>query len=290
MAPPPRHDRPNAPALHVTNGDAPVSEIAAAAGVAPDEILPWRDVLHDGPVPAGLAAAELARVRAAHLAARGWTSEKEALRSLLARDERLAAVPADSEIVLWFEDDLYDELQLAQIADRLAGRAGPVTLVDLPHGPRDDLATAYSSRRAYEPARDAFAALTGHDPRAWAEHGRMTRLREELPDARTGLSRLEREILEALAPGPLGPHELFFAVAAREQPAWLGDASVWAAAADLEGLVERNGTFLLTDHGRAVLAGEATRAAHDHWIGGVHLVPGEPGWAWDASAHEPVRV
>lgn len=281
MAPPP---------LHVTNGDAAVPDVARAAGVEPRDVLPWRDVLHDGPVPAGLGAAALARVRAAHLAARGWTSEADALRSLTERDERLAAVPADAEVALWFEDDLYDELQLAQIADRLAGRPGRVTLVRLPHSRRADVAAAYAARQAFEPSPAPFAALAGADPRVWAAHGRMTRLREELPNTRTGLSRLEHEILEALAAGPLGPHELFRAVVVREgDPPWLGDSSVWAAAADLDGLVRRHDAFSLTERGRAVLAGDATRDPHDHWIGGVHLVPGEPGWAWDAEAREPVR-
>ena len=274
--------------LHVTNGDAPVDEIARAAGLRADEVLPWRDVLHDGPVPGGLGVAELARVRAAHLARRGWTSEADALRMLQARDGRLAAHPADAEVVLWFEDDLYDELQLAQIADRLAGRPGPVTFVPLPHPPRGDLAAAFAQRRAFEPSRDAFTALSGDDPRAWSAHTRMTRLREELPDTRTGLSRLERDVLEALAAGPLDPLDLFIRVAAREDPPWLGDASVWAAAADLDGLTHHNGAYTLTDRGRAVLAGDAVRDPHDHWVGGVHLIPGEPGWAWDAEAREPV--
>jgi len=281
---------PSGAALHVTNGDAPVPEIAAAAGVAAAEVVAWRDVLHDGPVPAGLDHVELARVRAAHLASRGWVSEDEALRELLERDERLAAHPPEAEVMLWFEDDLYDALQLAQIADRLAGRPGPVTLVAVPHRDRDDLAPAFAARAPFTPGRAAFAALTGDDPRAWADHGRMSRLREELPDTRTGLSRLEAEILEALAAGPLAPHELFLAVTRREQPPWLGDTSIFAAAADLGDLTQRNGAYAITDAGRDVLAGAATRPPRDHWIGGVHLVPGEPGWAWDAEAGEPVRA
>jgi hypothetical protein len=59
-------------ALHVTNGDAVVPELAEAAGIDPGEVLVWREVLHDGPVPAGLDPDELARVRARHLSARDW--------------------------------------------------------------------------------------------------------------------------------------------------------------------------------------------------------------------------
>ena len=281
-----------APALNVTNGDAAVFDVARAAGVAPEAVLPWRDVLHDGPVPAGLGAEALARVRAAHIAARGWAGEAEALVAFLERDARLAAHPAEAEVVLWFEDDLYDALQLAQLGDRLAGRPGPVTRVAMPHDRSGGLEAAFAVRSPLVPDGAAFAALRADDPRGWAAHPFMDRLQEELPDAATGLSRLEREIMDALAAGPLGGAELFARVAALEQPPWLGDASVWAAAADLDPLVSRDSddAWRMTAAGEAVLAGRARREAHDHWIGGVHLIPGERGWAWDAHAGEPVRT
>lgn len=280
------------PALNVTNGDAAVFDVARAAGVPPESVLPWRDVLHDGPVPAGLGAEALARVRAAHIAARGWAGEAEALVAFLERDARLAAHAPEAEVVLWFEDDLYDALQLAQLGDRLAGRPGPVTRVTMPHDRSGGLEAAFTERSPVIPDGAAFAALRAEDPRGWAEHAFMDRLLEELPDVGTGLSRLEREILEALAAGPLGGAELFARVAALEQPPWLGDASVWAAAASLDPLVARDadGAWRITATGEAVLAGRARREPHDHWIGGVHLVPGEPGWAWDRRAGGPVRT
>ena len=281
-----------ATALNVTNGDAAVSDVARAAGVPPESVLPWRDVLHDGPVPAGLGAEALARVRAAHIAARGWAGEAEALVAFLERDARLAAHPLDAEVVLWFEDDLYDALQLAQLGDRLAGRPGPVTRVVMPHDRGGGFGAAFAARERVAPDGAAFAALRSPDPRAWADHPSMARLLEELPETGSGLSRLEREILEALAAGPLDGAELFARVAEREQPPWLGDASVWAAAAELGPLVARDSdeAWRLTAAGEAVLAGRARREPHDHWIGGVHLVPSEPGWAWDPRAGQAVRA
>ena len=281
-----------ATALNVTNGDAAVFDVARAAGVPPESVLPWRDVLHDGPVPAGLGAEALARVRAAHIAARGWAGEAEALVAFLERDARLGAHPLDAEVVLWFEDDLYDALQLAQLGDRLAGRPGPVTRVVMPHDRGGGLGAAFAARERVAPDGAAFAALRSPDPRAWTDHPSMVRLLEELPETGSGLSRLEREILEALAAGPLDGAELFARVAEREQPPWLGDASVWAAAAELGPLVARDSdeAWRLTAAGEAVLAGRARREPHDHWIGGVHLVPGEPGWAWDPRAGEAVRA
>jgi hypothetical protein len=276
----------------VTNGDAAVFDVARAAGVAAEEVVPWRDALHDGPVPEGLGAEALARVRAAHIAARGWATEAEALLSLLERDARLAAHPAEGEVVLWFEEDLYDALQLAQLGDRLQDRPGPVTRVVMPHVRSAGLDAAYAQREPVAPDGRAFAALRSPDPRAWAEHPFMGRLLEELPEVGTGLSRLEREIVEALAAGPLTGVELFVRVAEHEQPPWLGDATVWAVAAALAPLVvvDGDGAWRVTSEGEAVLAGRARRPAHDHWVGGVHLVPGEPGWTWDPRARAAIGV
>jgi hypothetical protein len=286
------------PTLHVTNGDAVVGELAAAMDIPPDDVLVWREVLHDGPVPAGVGPDELARIRARHITARSWAhedgfepTEANALALFRARDARLAAHPPDAEVALWFEDDLFDALLLAQVEDRLAGRPGPVTRVLLPHPPRGDLRAAFEARRRIQPDRAAFAALRSPDPRAWLEFPAFERLLEELPDVRTGLTRVERQILEALRDGPLPPERLFPAVAQHEDPPWLGDATVFVLAADLDPLVAHdNGTYELTPAGEAVLAGAATRPPIDRWLGGVHLGPGHPDWAWDPAARRPVRL
>ena len=54
------------PRLHVTNGDAAAERIGAL--VAPEPVLPWRDLLHEGPVPDGLSLEELSAERARFLA------------------------------------------------------------------------------------------------------------------------------------------------------------------------------------------------------------------------------
>jgi hypothetical protein len=279
------------PVLHVTNGDTVVPELAAAAGVEPAEVLVWREVLHEGPVPAGLGVDALAEVRARHLAARGWADEGAALASFRERDAGLAAHPRTAEIVLWFEDDLFDALLLAQLEDRLAGRPGPVTRVHLLHPPRGDLRAALAAREPIDPDPAAFAALRSDDPRAWLGVPAFARLLEELPDSRTGLSRLESEILEALELGPLTPMDLFTAATASEQPPWVGDASVFALADDLAPLVTRaNGRYELTPDGAAVLAGDATRPGTDRWLGGVHLGPGHPDWTFNTDSRRPIRL
>ena len=83
--------------LHVTNGDSAAERIRAAGEAG--EILSWRDVLHEGPVPAGLDASALREVRARFLVDSEWASFDAVLADLEARDATLASAN-EREIVL----------------------------------------------------------------------------------------------------------------------------------------------------------------------------------------------
>jgi hypothetical protein len=299
--------------LHVTNG------AAAAADLAPlGEVLTWDDVLHEGPVPAE-PPAQLRETRARFLAGAGFTDLAEARSRLAARDARLDAVDFSTKLVLWFEDDLYDQLQLIQVLDRLASGGGPtrrsrphgpVQLVALPRGRsartflRDRMAAATSlSDREHDLAARAWAAFSAPDPHAvqelWLDGTpglpdlapALERLLEEHPATTDGLARTDRQLLAALrdAGGPLSPYELFAAATAPEDRPFFGDTTLWWRAEQLTPLVQRTaaGAFALTDAGARVLAGEADAAELlaplDRWIGGVHHA-GSPAVRWDPSA------
>ncbi|MDX6749372.1 hypothetical protein SH611_06100 [Geminicoccaceae bacterium 1502E] len=237
--------------LHVTNGDEAALAIEAATGAA--TVLPWRDVLHDGPVPAGLDLERLSAVRAAFLAGELGLDEAQVRADFCRRDTALtAALAGGGPIVLWFEHDLYDQLQLLQVLDLVAGAGGTVAA-------RVRLAQA-GDHLAMQPAQTLVGLLAGAVPlaagqlalarRAWAafrepglqacagllEHPRelarlpflgaaLRRLMEELPAPGTGLGRTERQILELLAAEPRPPGPLFGAVAALEEARFMGDWS-----------------------------------------------------------------
>lgn len=299
--------------LHVTNGAAVAADLRSLG-----EVLTWDDVLHEGPVPA-LEPAALREVRARFLADAGFTDLAQARARLVARDERLDAVDFSTRIVLWFEDDLYDQLQLLQVLDRLAASAesrrsrpaGPVELVRLARGPRrflrDRLAAARPLGEAeHELARQLWAALTSPDPlhvqEAWLAGTpglpdaapALHRLLEEHPATTDGLARTERQILAALADGPLPRAALFTAATAVEERPFLGDATLWWRAARMAPLVRRTdeGVFTLTIEGERVFAGEADATALmaplDRWVGGVHHA-GAPAVRWDPAARRLCR-
>src|SRR6266568_1882400 len=113
--------------LHVTNGDSAGNTLRQTAlGGA---VLPWQDVLHEGPVPAG-PRRELLQARAAFLSACGWGSRRSILASLEDRDRQLVQALKDGQqVVLWFEHDLYDQLQLVDALALAAAAGGTPELI-----------------------------------------------------------------------------------------------------------------------------------------------------------------
>ena len=117
-------------------------------------MLAWRDTLQEGPVPA-LPPAELRGVRAEFIAARGWAPRDAAEADLRARDEALAAALGSEPVVLWFEHDLYDQLQLIQILARVGDEPVEAILPDRFLGSLSagDLAALWPDRRPVTPRR-----------------------------------------------------------------------------------------------------------------------------------------
>ena len=271
--------------LHITNGDSAVERLRAAG--ADGDVLPWRDALHEGPVREGLDDAELRAERARFIAARGWLSESAALADMTARDERLArARTSGEEILLWFESDLYDVLQLAQIADRLAPDAARIVLVGVDEfrGVAELSPDELSAARPEPFDRAPFAALwrafTAPDPRGLGDvreppfvRDAAQRHMEQFPWRGDGLNRTERALLQALADGATTPAEAFLAQQRQEERPFLGDAIAF----DYLAALPRG------DEARAILAGErAWTGRPERWLGGVHLPAGDaPRWQYD---------
>ena len=302
------------PLLHVTNGESAGNTLRQTTlGGA---VLSWQDVLHEGPVPA-LPPAELRAVRARFLSECGWGSERSLLESLERRDRLFEhALEADTSVVLWFENDLYDQLQLLQ-ALTLAGDS-PLELIqaDSDLGPLqpEELEALWPLRRPVTLhtralAREAWDAFRASDPAGLAAllerdtsalphlDGALRRLLEELPHTKSGLSRTERQLLEPLLDGTRRPGELYLASQAREEAIFLGDAWAWKRLAELVPLVEElpappplgdprefmSARVTLTQLGRDVLAGKAERfevAPVERWLGGTRA---DGAWRWDAA-------
>lgn len=297
----------------VTCGDSAAGQLRAA-GLAFDVIV-WRDILHEGPVPGGVDLDELARIRAGYLASMGWAAPDAALRDFLARDERLAAAAA-GPLYLWFDDNLVNQLQLLQILAELAALspnkvylAGPRTFGGASSA---DLHGFFERRRPVTPehfdaAIAGWTAFRAADPESlnlfsgggdWlpALGPALQRHLRQYPSTRDGLGQTERRGLEAVAAGLTDFVDIFLAHGDGDDPPFMGDTTfrhyLERLARGPQPLlsVDGGGGFHLTEAGARVLDGEDDQChlnSIDRWFGGVHLT-GCGQWRWDESQRQIV--
>ncbi|MHA1559148.1 MAG: hypothetical protein ACTSWI_00520 [Alphaproteobacteria bacterium] len=242
--------------LIITNGDA-VADILSAAGLG-GRIVPWRDVLHEGPLIPSDSLDALSQTRATYLAARFDIPFAEARADFLARDAIVMAHDLFTELSIWLEHDLYDQLQLLQILHFLdsEGRTMGVRLIQADdflatQQPQTVLRFAAKSidvtPSMLSSAANVWRALTSPTPMALVEHinapanefrflrSALGRFIEELPSLHGGLSRTERAIGTAVSAGGLRPIDVFAHLLASEDAPFLGDWSTYRILDDLAG-------------------------------------------------------
>lgn len=205
---------------------------------------------------------ELSASRARFLAGRNWGRLMELNRQFDYRDQMLRSIPDHEEVVLWFEHDLYDQLQILQILTGIAALDVDREFTDLRLICIDKFAGVPDFRGLGELTAQQIGALYGH-PRieltrdhfrladvAWRAFRSKTptdiedllsestgdleflqpalvRLLEQYPDPVDGCSRTERQILQALSREPATPPEIFENAESREQARFMGDTAFW---------------------------------------------------------------
>ncbi len=106
--------------LLITNGAHAIKRLEAAG--VPGLKVEWLEVLHDGPVPLTRSRRELKEIRARHFESLGWTSFEGAMSVFEKREQALQHPEDYTELQLWFEHDLFDQLQLIELLDYLSER------------------------------------------------------------------------------------------------------------------------------------------------------------------------
>lgn len=241
--------------LHVANGHCTTRLIEAAR--LPGRTSIWADALYDGPI-ADVADAELIRIRAAFIA-EGLDVPADRIENDL--KQWRAAIDEDrySELVLWFEHDLFDQLNLIQLLARI-GRdrpvRKPVSLVSIDRYPgypqfkglgelkAADIAALYEQRRRVTPQQYAVSAAAWDAFRSGDSARLETLLQEDISalpflgaalrryldenrrDA-AGLTRSERRLVEQLQHGPLDIRSAFTAMHEGETAYYITDSTFW---------------------------------------------------------------
>lgn len=267
--------------LHVANGTSTTGTIEASG--IPGACSIWADPLYEGPVPAGLADAELVDVRMRYLAGPGdltWRAwggsdpSPDPVNDMRAWRTAIAHHDAYDELILWFEHDLFDQLNLIQLLTWLrqtlpAGK--PVSLIcigSFPGRPNfkglgelttGELAPLFDTRqpvsgREYELAQRAWQAFRAPTPEALdrLRHedtlplpflgAALRRFLQEYPWTSDGLSRTERRLLELASGDGILLSKAFPRMHDGEQAYYMTDASL----AGLAEMLARTSPPLLT--------------------------------------------
>ncbi|MDX1811917.1 MAG: DUF1835 domain-containing protein [Gammaproteobacteria bacterium] len=284
--------------LHITNGDCALN-LMQEAGI-PGTIIAWRDVLHEGPVPFGMSLPELSEVRAKFIASRGWEEAQDVRTAFKERDERIANFRDYDQLVLWFEHDLYDQLQIIQILSYLATQ-------DLHKFPINMICTeAYLGMQSpegikalvsdIEPvsfemitvATTAWQVFTLNTPLEWYNllqtnteslpflKDAIIRLLQEYPDLKTGLTHTQyNALLLVHEAGGITADKLFNAFQQIEERRFMGDIVFWSYIAQM---LEGEDALLALPQGQSLALpvdgnlrftitekGEALLAGNFHW-------------------------
>lgn len=187
--------------LHVANGSS-VTHTLAEAGV-PGLLSIWADPLHDGPVPGGLSDEELLEVRRHfHEGPPGGPSD-DPVNDLRRWRQIIEQHDAYDELVLWYEHDLFCQLNLIQVLSWIHHRVPSSKVVSLicigsyPGRPDfkglgeltpSELAPLLDTRQPVSESQYALAE------RAWKA------FREATPEALDDFRRTETSALPYLAP------------------------------------------------------------------------------------------
>ena len=253
--------------LHVANGTSTTDTIHAAG--IPGSTSIWADPLHEGPVPARLTDEELLDVRARHLAGndRSGVALAETIAELRRWREAIDDHASYDELVLWYEHDLFDQLNLIQLLARIGQepavdhrRVSLICIDRFPGHPRFkglgelsalELGSLLETRQPisagqYELAARAWDAFRADDPLALDRllgtdtsalpflASSLRRHLEEFPWTRDGLSRTERRIMQLARPGSIDIRRAFPLMHDDESAFYIGDSSFWQIVKELE--------------------------------------------------------
>lgn len=243
--------------LHIHNGDSTAGTARKAA--IPGEHLAWREALVCGPVPQGLSADEFRHVRADHLASAYGVSVEKCEQELRAQEDALSAFSDHEEVVLWFEHDLFCQVQLIYLLDWFAQRdpgRTKLSLVCVGEFPgieyfrglgqlnETELASLFPGRKEVSPSQLELGAkawqaysspnpadllsLMGSDLSAmpFLERAFIKHL-QRFPSTENGLGRIGNVGLGLIARGHQRFRSLFPAFVSRESEYGFGDAQLY---------------------------------------------------------------
>jgi hypothetical protein len=243
--------------LHILNGDS-TAQTLTQSGLSGEQLV-WKEALIWGPTPAKVDLSEWCRLRADFLANWNGMDAQQCFEDLMQQEAALGTLANHEEVVLWFEFDLFCQLNLIYVLSRLSGRVlsrTRLSLICIGEFPGIDdfrglgqltaeqLVSLFPARQPVtieqiELAGRAWNACSSPNPQEIElllaqDTTPLPFLRSALrlhlrrfPSVRNGLGHMEQMALERIARGVTRFPELFKEWSAAEPGYGLGDAQLW---------------------------------------------------------------
>jgi hypothetical protein len=274
--------------------------------------LPWLDFLHEGPVPCNFTLSQLSKIRAQYIASKGIGDFDTVYNSFKERDRMLLEHENYEKIILWFEDDLHDQLQMIQVLSWFKHNLHTkieLSLICTQTRLGESTSTQIHQLFRYERkitqeyldiADNVWSAFCATTPlklyECYQEKNRLfpflndalKRLLEEYPNTINGLSRTAHQALLVIANGEKNPEKIFKTYQTYEERRFIGDIIFWKMIDEFVeyGVIEvinEKRDLDLTPLGKEIITGKKNWleiTPINHYIGGVQLSPDKL-WCWD---------
>ncbi|MFD1140450.1 DUF1835 domain-containing protein [Larkinella insperata] len=313
--------------LHILNGDATAEAFAQSNIVRPSDpsdVLIWREALSEGPVKAEGPLDEFWGIRRAWLSVYAGEPAADSYDQQVVQELKKLANSADyDEIYLWFEHDLFCQINLvfllAQLAQqpRKAAKIKQVSVDSVPGEPffkgmgqltGAQLATLYLqaeelTSHELDAAARVWRAYAGPDPMAvqdllGADLGRLRFLKTALtyhlqrfPFTSNHLNLNEHLLTAILMEGPLTEDRLIERFLQQDRVYGITDLSVAEYIRQLNGKLwaYTDEGVSLTEAGADIISGRRQLNPVERWLGGFYQTPDSP-YRWDSELEKLIEV
>lgn len=307
------------------NGDA-TREIFDHSGISGEKVV-WREMLCEGKTPPATDMQQFFRERAAYLQQQYGIDSDAYMRDLPETTQRLNNAAAYEEIVLWFEFDLFCQVNLLFVLyylHHLSISLPPVSIVQLHEHPEvpgfrgigmlkpehlpplfegrvrlqtEDWQLALQSREAYSGTDPlALEALSHRSAKHLPYLGKALQAHlQRLPGAANGLNAVEHFFLDRLALGKLSERALYYQFWNEQKIYGFGDfqLDIYIQRLQRAGVLQRDSEMLsITSLGREVLNNEQNYLSfatqQNLWLGGIPLE--QTPWRWDGDESRVIHT
>jgi hypothetical protein len=238
--------------LHIHCGDASAKPLKESS--VPGDVMVWREIYIEGPVPGNLSESELMKKRAEFISSEipGLTLSYDfVLAGTKRRYQEITEAGKYEEVILWFDSCMFDQtimIHLIELCAKQNWSDTKLSLICVDRGlgemPKDELVALIDVRREIsleqkELASKAWRAFISDTPEGIESiitedclalpflKDAFIRHLEQFPSVHNGLSRTQEQIMQVVSSGVSDLIKVFIGVSEMEERPFMGDTSMW---------------------------------------------------------------